>query len=60
MTTFLLIIGFVLISCFEAIGYGLYEFIINKNKFSGASIIILALIGLVFPIAVYLTMWIKK
>ncbi len=55
MATFLLVILFVITMCIETICYAFYEIKVNKNKSAGMVLIILSLIGLVFPITVYLS-----
>jgi len=55
MATFLLAALFAITMCLESIAYAFYEIKVNKNKSSGIVLIILSLIGLVFPIVVYLS-----
>lgn len=54
MATFLLVALFAITMCIESIAYAFYEIKVNKNKSSGIVLIVLSLIGLVFPIVVYL------
>lgn len=53
MTTFILAVLFSIVSCFESTAYAIYEIKVNKNKPAGVILIILSLIGLVFPIYMY-------
>lgn len=55
MATFILIIIFAIFSCIESIAYGIYEFKVNKNKTAGIVLVVLSLVGVVFPIATYLS-----
>lgn len=55
MATFLLASIFTITMCIESIAYAFYEMKVNKNKSSGIVLVILSLIGLVFPIVVYLS-----
>lgn len=55
MATFLLVALFVITMCVESIAYAFYEIKVNKNKSAGMVLAILSLIGLVFPIVVYLS-----
>lgn len=55
MATFLLAALFTVTMCLESIAYAFYEIKVNKNKSSGIVLVILSLIGLVFPIVVYLS-----
>lgn len=55
MTTFLLSTLFIVTMCVEGFAYALYEIKVNQNKSSGIVLVILSLIGLVFPIVVYLS-----
>lgn len=55
MATFLLASLFTITMCIESIAYAFYEMKVNKNKSSGMVLVILSLIGLVFPIVVYLS-----
>lgn len=55
MATFLLAALFTVTMCIESIAYAFYEMKVNKNKSSGIVLVILSLIGLVFPIVVYLS-----
>ncbi len=54
MATFILVILFIIATCVESIAYAVYEIKINKNKPGGIVLILLSLIGLVFPIVVYI------
>lgn len=54
MATFILAVLFSIAVCIESTAYGIYEIKINKNKPGGIILIILSLIGLVFPIFMYL------
>lgn len=55
MATFLLVALFAITMCIESIAYAFYEIKVNKNNSSGIVLIMLSLIGLVFPIVVYLS-----
>ena len=55
MANFLLAALFAITMCLESIAYAFYEIKVNKHKSSGIVLIILSLIGLVFPIVVYLS-----
>lgn len=55
MTTFLLSALFIVTMCVEGFAYALYEIKVNKNKSSGMVLILLSLIGLVFPLVIYLS-----
>jgi len=54
MATFILATLFSIVACFESTLYAIYEIKINKNKAGGIVLIVLSLIGLVFPIILYL------
>ena len=54
MATFILAALFSLAACLESTAYAFYEIKINKNKSAGIILIILSLIGLIFPIIMYL------
>lgn len=54
MTTFILAILFCFIACLESTAYGIYEIKVNKNKAAGFLIILLSIIGVFFPITIYL------
>ena len=54
MTTFILAILFCFITCLESTAYGIYEIRVNKNKAAGFLIILLSIIGFIFPISMYL------
>lgn len=54
VVTFILVILFAIFASFESASYGLYELRINKNKAGGILLLLLSLIGLVFPIVTYL------
>lgn len=54
MTTFILAILFCFITCLESTAYGIYEIRVNKNKAAGFLIILLSIIGFIFPITMYL------
>lgn len=53
MASLILIILFIIAAFIESMSYAIYELKINKNKPGGISIIILSLVGLVFPIVSY-------
>ena len=55
MATFLLAALFTITMCLESIAYAFYEIKVNKNKSAGIVLVILSLIGLVFPIVIYLS-----
>lgn len=57
MATFILIIIFAIFSCIESITYGIYEFKVNKNKTAGIVLVVLSLVGVVFPIVMYVLIW---
>ena len=54
MATFILALLFSLAACIESIAYAIYEININKNKSAGIVLIILSIVGLIFPIIMYL------
>lgn len=54
MTTFILAILFCFIACLESTVYGIYEIKVNKNRTAGFLIILLSIIGFIFPITMYL------
>lgn len=54
MAPFILTVLFVIATCIESTAYAVYEIKINKNKPGGIVIILLSLIGLVFPIMLYI------
>lgn len=54
MATFILATLFSLAVCIESTAYAIYEIKLNKNKPAGIVVIILSLIGLIFPIIMYL------
>ena len=54
MAIFILSTLFSLAVCIESAFYAVYEIKVNKNKSGGIVLIILSLIGLVFPITMYL------
>lgn len=54
MSSFLLAFLFSFVACIETAAYAIYEIKINKNKLAGIILIVLSIIGFVFPIAVYL------
>ena len=55
MVSFILVIAFTIFAFLESFSYAIYEIKINQNKFGGITLILLALVGLIFPISVYLT-----
>lgn len=54
MATFILITLFTIVAWLEGTAYAIYEIKINKNKLAGIVLIVVSLIGLVFPISMYL------
>ena len=55
MVGFILVIAFTIFAFLESFAYAIYEIKINQNKSGGIVLILLALLGLVFPVSVYLT-----
>ena len=54
MATFILVILFSIFASIQSFAYSIYEMKVNKNKPGGITLMVLSLIGLVFPIAIYL------
>ena len=50
----ILIVLFSVLASVESFAYALYEFKVNENKTGGITLMVLSLIGLVFPVAIYL------
>ena len=55
MVGFILVIAFTIFAFLESFAYAIYEIKINQNKSGGIVLILLALVGLIFPVSVYLT-----
>ncbi len=55
MASFLLASLFSIAACIESAAYGVYELKINKNKPAGIVLIVLSIVGIIFPIGMYLT-----
>ncbi len=55
MIAVFLVIIFSIAASLESAVYGIYEINLNKNKLGGIILLILSLIGLFFPILIYLS-----
>ena len=55
MVTTILLILFSISVFIETSAYAIYEITVNKNKLGGIILIVLAVIGLVFPISIHLS-----
>ena len=53
MATFILVVLFSIAACVESTAYAIYEMMINKNKPAGIVLIVLSLVGVVFPVFMY-------
>lgn len=50
MSTLILSVLFFIVVCIESTAYAIYEMNVNKNKPAGIILILLSLVGLIFPI----------
>ncbi len=55
MIAVFLIIIFSIAASLESAAYGIYEINLNKNKAGGIILLVLSVIGLFFPILIYLS-----
>lgn len=55
MIAVFLIIIFSIAASLESAAYGIYEINLNKNKVGGIILLVLSVIGLFFPILIYLS-----
>ncbi len=54
MLTFILVILLAVFASFESIAYSIYEIKINQNKTGGITLLLLSIVGLIFPVVSFL------